>query len=192
MTITGRFWVTPEVIRAQQGKIAEAAADFDLANRMDAKQEYGAAGLGILYTETKRADLALSVLRDRLKHAPNDFMLNYLLAQAVMDEPVEPTTPQFEEARQALRASIQANPDFTKSHTLLGKLFAQVGENQKALQELKLGNQKDRMTLSQLAIVLRRLGRTDEAANVLLELRQVIVHESEGKVDLQLRDLHLP
>lgn len=189
---SARLYSIRGIIHAQGGRIEEAVADFDLANRLDAGQDYGAAGLGILYTETKRADLALPVLRDRLKHAPKDFMLNYLLAQAVMDEPVEPATPQFEEAKQALEASIQANPDFTKSHTLLGKLYAQVGENQQALQELKLGNQKDRMTLSQLAIVLRRLDRTDEAAQVLLDLKQVIIHESEGKVDPQLRDLHLP
>ena len=189
---SARLYSIRGIIGAQRGRLEEAVADFDLANHLDSRQEYGAAGLGILYTEIKRADLAVSVLRERLKQAPKDFMLNYLLAQAIMDEPLEPATPPFEEARQALATSIQVKPDFLKAHTLLGKLYSQVGENEKALRELKLGNQEDRMTLSQLAIVLRRLGRIDEAAEVLVQLKQIIIHGSQAKVALPLSDLHLP
>lgn len=167
---SARLYSMRGVIRAQAGRVEDAAADFDLANRLDSKQEYGAAGLGILYTEMKQTDLAVSVLRGRLKQSPHDFMLNYLLAQAIMSEPIEPASAQFKEARQALLTSIQDKPEFTKAHTLLGKLYAQAGENERALQELKLGSRKDRMTLSQLAIVLRRLGRKDEAARALAEL----------------------
>ena len=175
---SARLYSIRGVIHAQAGRAQEAAADFDLANRLDAKQEYGAVGLGLLYTETKQTDLAVSVLRDRLKKTPGDFMLNYLLAQAIVNEPVEAGSPQFNEARQALGKTLQAKPDFTKAHTLLGKLYAQVGENRNALEELKLATSRDRTdrtALSQLAIVLRRLGRTQEAAAVLAELRQLVV-----------------
>jgi len=179
---SARMYSIRGVIRAQTGRAQEAAADFNLTNRLDAEQEYGAAGLGLLYTETKQTDLAISVLRDRLKKAPGDTMLNYLLAQAIVNEPVDAWSPQFHEARQALEKTLRAKPEFTKAHTLLGKLYAQVGENSKALEELMLATKQDRndrTALSQLAIVLRRLGRAEEAAAVLTELRQLVMQSSQ-------------
>jgi tetratricopeptide (TPR) repeat protein len=179
---SARMYSIRGVIRAQTGRAQEAAADFNLANRLDAEQEYGAAGLGLLYTETKQTDLAISVLRDRLKKAPGDTMLNYLLAQAIVNEPVDAGSPQFHEARHALEKTLRAKPEFTKARTLLGKLYAQVGENSKALEELMLATKQDRndrTALSQLAIVLRRLGRAEEAAAVLTELRQLVMQSSQ-------------
>ncbi len=179
---SARMYSMRGVIHAQTGRAQEAAADFNLANRLDAAQEYGAAGLGLLYTETKQTVLAISVLRDRLKKAPGDAMLNYLLAQAIVNEPVDAGSPPFHEARQALEKTLRAQPEFTKAHTLLGKLYAQVGENTKALEELELATKQhrnDRTALSQLAIVLRRLGRAKEAAAVLTELRQLVVQSSQ-------------
>ena len=176
------------IIRVQTGRVEEAAAEFDLANRLDSKQEYGAAGLGLLYTETRQTDQAVAVLRARLKKIPSDFMLNYLLAQAMMNDPIQLGTPPFKEARTALLTSIRAKPAFTKARTLLGKLYAQVGENEQALVELKVAtaqDRTDRKAFSQLAIVLRRLGRTDQAAAALVELRQLVVQESESTKELK-------
>ncbi|MGI8988925.1 MAG: tetratricopeptide repeat protein [Bryobacteraceae bacterium] len=173
-------------IQAQLGNTEEAATDFDLANRLDAMHEYGAAGLGLLYTETMRPNLAISVLRERLKKTPNDSMLNYLLAEAIMSQPIEPGTPQFQEARKALAASTRAKPEYTRAHTLLGKLYARVGENEKALEQLKIATRqdpRDRAALSQLAIMLRRLGHTEEAAAVLVDLKQVVIQESQLRSD---------
>ncbi|MCU1260768.1 MAG: domain protein putative component of TonB system [Bryobacterales bacterium] len=175
------------VIKAQAGSAEEAASDFELANRLDSTQEYGAAGLGLLYTETRKGDLAISVLRDRLKKVPGDSMLNYLLAQAMMLDDVEAGTPPFEQVERALKLSIQSKPDFARAHTLLGKLYARAGENRKAAVELELAreqNRYDRTTLSQLATVYKRLGRTADAAAALSDLRQMIVQESQSKPNL--------
>src|SRR5215472_3768060 len=54
------------VLKAEVGKYDDAAAEFDLANRLDPSRQYGAAALGVLYTETHQADLAATVLRERL------------------------------------------------------------------------------------------------------------------------------
>ncbi len=177
------------VIQAQLGNSQQAAADFDEANRLDTLHEYGVAGLGVLYTEAQKPERAISVLRSRLRTAPRDSMLNYLLGQAIMLEPVEPETTQFEEARQALAASIAANPEYTRAHNLLGKLYEQVGENDKALEQFEIAhklNKNDRMALSHLAVVLRRLGRTEESTQVLVELKQVVTEKSPPESE-QLR-----
>jgi len=177
------------VIQAQIGNSQQAAADFDEANSLDALHEYGVAGLGVLYTETQKPEQAISVLRGRLRTAPRDSMLNYLLGQAIMTETVEPATTQFQEARQALAASIAANPEYTRAHNLLGKLYEQVGENEKALEQFEIArklNQEDRTALSHLAVVLRRLGRTEDSTQVLAELKRVVTEQSPQE-SVQLR-----
>jgi len=177
-------------IQAQLGNAQQAAAEFDLANSLDSIHEYGAAGLGLLYTEAQRPDLAVPMLRDRLKRKPDDPMLNYLLAQAIMSEQVKPETPQYEEARMALDASTKAKPEFTRAHNLLGKLYEQAGDYQKALQQFHIAHEQDsedRTALSHLAIVLRRLGRTDDADSAIAQLRQVIVEQSHRAEQVRLR-----
>jgi lipopolysaccharide biosynthesis regulator YciM len=122
-----------------------------------------------------------------LKKAPGDFMLNYLFAQAMMLAAVEAGTPPFEEIETALKISIRAKPEFSRAHTLLGKLYARVGENRKAVAELELARKQDphdRATLSQLANVYKRLGRAEDTAIVLADLRRVVVQDSQSKPDL--------
>ena len=155
------------ILKAQLGKYEEAASEFELANRLDPSRQYGAAGLGVLYTEMRQPDLASAVLRERLKKSPGDSTLNYLLAQALVQEGVEPGTAEFSETLDALIAATRAQPDLAKAHSLLGKLYVSAENYPKAVEELKLAaryDATDRMARSQLAIALRRLGRDEEAA----------------------------
>ena len=48
----------------------DAAAYFERANRLDPDEQYGAAGLGVLYSETDRGEAAIKVLRERLRNNP--------------------------------------------------------------------------------------------------------------------------
>ena len=174
---SARLYSIRGIIRAQAGRSDDAAADFDRANRLDPDEQYGAAGLGVLYSETDRGDSAIKVLRERLRKNPDDATLNYLLAQVLMHESPEPGTPQFAEARGALLKSIRSKPDFARAHTLLGKMHIRSEENAQAVEEFRLAvkyDPNDRTALSQLAIALRRLGRNDEAIPVLQRLRELV------------------
>ena len=183
------------VVRAQLGTFEEAAAEFDFANRLNPTGAYGAAGLGVLYTEANHADLAAPILRERLKKNPGDPTLNYLLADSLMHEGAEAGTPTLEEARKALAIAIQAKPDFAKAHTLLGKLYSQIGNYSKAIDELRLGAQydpSDRTALSQLAIALRRSGRGEEAAAASAGLRRLVMKQLQPEADLNRIRVTLP
>jgi tetratricopeptide (TPR) repeat protein len=168
------------VVKGQIGTEQEAAADFELANQLDPGQQYGAAGLGVLYTSSNQIDLASAVLRKRLKTSPDDPTLNYLLAEALIREDVKPGTPEFNEISTALRRALRVKPDFGAAHIALGKLDNRSGDYTNAVGELKAGlrsSPSDRTALSQLAIALRHLGRTDEAAAVTAILRQVVMKD---------------
>jgi Flp pilus assembly protein TadD len=174
------------ILKAQLGKYEEAASEFELANRLDPNRQYGAAGLGVLYTEMRQPDLASAVLRERLKKSPGDSTLNYLLAQALVQEGVEPGTAKFSETLEALIAATRAQPAFAKAHSLLGKLYVSAENYPKAVEELRLAakyDATDRMARSQLAIALRRLGRDEEAAAAIAELKRIIIAESHPNPD---------
>ncbi len=177
------------ILLAQLGKYDEAAAEFELANRLDPSGQYGASGLGVLYTEMHQAHLASAVLRERLRKSPGDGTLNFLLAQALTQEGVKPGSPGFLEAVRSLRLAVAAKPDLAKAHSLLGKLLAESGDYPRAVDELQLGakhDPSDRMAFSQLAIVLRRLGRDTEAAAAVAALKWIIITEAQPKANYKL------
>ena len=174
------------VVKAQFGTIEEAAAEFDRANQLSPHEEYGAAGFGVLYTEANRTPQAIAVLRDRLQKAPRDPVLNYLYADTLLHDAPDPSRPEFDEARQALLRSVAARPDYAKAHALLGKLYNQAEDYASAARHLQLATSADpanRMAWSQLAIALRRLGRTGEANVAVERLRQLALEESQSAPD---------
>jgi tetratricopeptide (TPR) repeat protein len=171
----GRLHAVRGVIEAQQGKLDEAAAEFE-------QSEYGAAGLGALYLQNNQTDEAVITLRERLRKEPKDPTLNYLLAQALMRQ----GSAKFNEARAALLIAVSAKPDFSKAHVLLGKLCIQTRDYKLAIEELKLALRDDptnRMALSQLATALRHEGRASEAATTLAQLKKVVMQQSVQDVD---------
>lgn len=177
------------VLQAQLGRYDEAVAEFDLANRLDTSGQYGAAGLGVLYTELRRTEVASELLRERLRPSPSDPTLNFLLAQSLVQERVEPASKGFREAIAALKRAIAAKPDLGRAHSLLGKLYAQSGDDAGAVAELRLGARYaplDRMAHSHLIVVLRRLGRNEEAAKVVDALKRIIAEEARPKANYQL------
>ncbi len=180
LPLSARLHSLNGVLQAELGNATAAAAEFNTATGLDAAHEYGAAGLGVLYTETKQPELAIPMIRRRLRAAPHDFMLNFLLAQALMSEQGDGGASRFDEARKALLLSIAAKPEYTRAHTLLGKLYEQAGRNEQALAEFQVANKqdrKDRTALSHMALILRRLGRDEEAAATVAQLKQVLIED---------------
>lgn len=172
------------ILKVQLGQHDDAAAEFDRANRLDPRRQFGDAGLGLLYTEMRQTDRASAVLRERLKKSPKDATLNFLLAQALVQEGVEPGSAGFVEAAGCLKSAIASQPDLGKAHTLLGKLYVQSADYSQAVDELRLGaryDPSDRMAFSQLAIALRRLGREQEATAAVEGLRRIIAREARPK-----------
>jgi Flp pilus assembly protein TadD len=176
------------VLKAEVGKYDDAAVEFDLANRLDPRRQYGAAGLGVLYTETRQSDLAATVLRERLRKSPGDSTLNFLLAQALVQEGAAPGTPEFAEAIRCLKLALGARSDFAKAHSLLGKLYVQAGAYPEAVEQLRLAagyDGSDRVAWSQLAIALRRLGRNEEAATAVDALKRIVIADAQPKPNLK-------
>lgn len=182
---SARLYATQGIIKAQQSKYEEAAADFEEANRLDAAQAYGAVGLGVLYTEEKRPGEAAAILRARVRQSPNDFALNFLLADALVREGPEMTPKDLEEASASLHRSIRSKPSFAKAHTLLGKLELKAGKTKVAIEQFQLALQldpSDRTALNQLVVALQAAGRRAEAKEAARKLRDLLTSEMSADV----------
>jgi predicted Zn-dependent protease len=167
------------VIDAQFGKYEEAASELERANDLDPANKFGAAGLGVLYAERNDPQSAATALRARLQKIPDDPTLNYLLADALVRQGQDDASARAE-ARASLEKAVRAQPDFERAHALLGKIYVQSGSYGQAIHELQLAlkqNAQDRMALNQLVIAFRHMGRDQDAANALSELKRVVANQ---------------
>ncbi|HVH72566.1 MAG TPA: tetratricopeptide repeat protein, partial [Candidatus Dormibacteraeota bacterium] len=170
------------VIAAQTSNLEQSAADFEQANHLRPDASYGDVGLSLLLGQQSQLDEAIAVIRSRIKSAPNDATLNFLLADLLMRKPDDPQTGQ-DEARRLLTKAVRLQPDMAKAHAALGKLLLKSGQAEEAINELKLALAKepnDRVALNQYVLALTRLHRTEEAKAAAERLRDVL---SEGRRD---------
>jgi len=173
---SARLYTMRGIIHAQQGDHDQAAADFDQAGRLEPDQAYGSVGLSVLLSQTNRAE-SITLLRQKVRQAPHDATLNYLLADTLMREAIDASQPEFAEAREALARAVRARPDFAPAHAALGKVYLQSGDTERAVTELELAlkiEPANRRALSQLLIALRRLDRRQQAEAVAHRLRDQV------------------
>ena len=177
---SARLYTVRGIARAQTGQIDAAEADFDLAARLSPDQAYASVAMSVLYRQRDELDKAAALLRDKLRGAPNDPTLNYLLADSLLRIGVEPGEPRFEEARDALQRALKAKPEESKALARLGKLYLKEGRVPEAVQTLERAvriDPMDRMALNQLLISLRRAGRSEQASLVAKRLAGLLDQE---------------
>jgi tetratricopeptide (TPR) repeat protein len=183
---SARLYSMRGIINAQKGNYDQSASDFEQANRLSPDKSYGSVGLSMVYAESKRPEEAQQLLRERLKAAPNDPTLNYLLADVLVNQPNAPSQANLAEARIALLRSLATRPGFSNAHALLGKIYRRSGENAKAIAELKLALSNDpenRVALNQIVSLLRDAGKQQEAAVYSASLRRLLKKELTADVD---------
>lgn len=171
-------------IAAQTSNLEQSAADFEQANRLRPDASYGDIGLSLLLGQQSQIDEAIAVIRSRIKSAPNDAKLNFLLADLLMRKPDDPQTGQ-DEARRLLTKAVRLQPDMAKAHAALGKLLLKSGQAEEAISELKLALAKepnDRVALNQYVLALTRLHRTEEAKASAERLRDVLSEDRRDEV----------
>jgi len=127
--------------------------------------------------------LAISEARRSLARNPSDPVLNYLLAEALLRKGAGPGDAAFEEARQSLRRSIEAAPQFAKARTALAKTELALGRPGEAISHLEVAvkaDPTDQIALSTLVTALQRAGRPEQARALAVRLRTLIAEERDA------------
>ena len=166
------------------GRFEEADADFEEANRLRPDLQLGTIGLSYASTQwQERLEKAISEARRSLARNPSDPVLNYLLAEALLRKGAGPGDAAFEEARQSLRRSIEAAPQFAKARTALAKTELALGRPGEAISHLEVAvkaDPTDQIALSTLVTALQRAGRPEQARALAVRLRTLIAEERDA------------
>ena len=170
------------VLYALLNRFDRAEQDFDLASQMVPEKDLAYVGLGLTYMQTSNLPKAVAVLRQRAREKPDDYVLQYLLGEALIRLGVNPGEPSLAEARAALEKSVRLYDGFSRSHIDLAKIYLKenrVDEAIKHLEKARRLNTNEKAVYSQRATAYRREGRTEEAAAMLAVVKKLNDEERE-------------
>jgi tetratricopeptide (TPR) repeat protein len=158
------------VIYAMTGQFDRAESDFELASSLAPEKDLAYVGLGITYMEKSNLPQAVNLLRQRTREKPGDYVIQYLLGEALLRSGARPGDPAMAEARTALEKSVKLNASFARSRIELGKILLKQDRVDEAVQQLERAREldpKDKAVYSQLATAYQHNGRDKEASAAL-------------------------
>ncbi len=116
--------------------------DFDRAEQLDPKMEYGHGIQGLADLQRNDLPQAEADVRSRLRSAPGDAFLWYLLSETLVREGASAGTANFQEALSSSERAITLQPDFPMAHNLLGRLYLEQGKFVDAISQSRLALQQ--------------------------------------------------
>ena len=121
-------------------------------------------------------------MRERLKKAPNDPFLNYLLAEVLIRRGFRPGTPEFKEAGQAARRAVQNKPDFALAYDVLSVLCLRAGQTSQAIDASRkalTADPEDSSAVYHLIVCLRKEGDTRELPQLVKKMAEMSTAATE-------------
>lgn len=177
-----RLHVQRGVALAMKGRFEDAQAAFGEALRLAPDRNLPGVALGLILMQRDRLPEAVEVLRARRKQAGNDYLVHWFLAEALNRSGTEPGSAEEREAIEALRRSVDLNPELFQSRLLLGKMLARRGEFEEAIRQLERAQSIDPDDVSatyQLGLVYRRQGDTAKAATLFAQVGEQKAEDRE-------------
>jgi predicted Zn-dependent protease len=165
------------VFLARLDRLEEAKPEFQFANK-------SAPGSDIAYLALIQENLyedkfpeALSLIRKGIESGHRDYQMLALLGTVLMQAGAVPGQPGFTEAREALVASVAANPGYSTSQIALGKLYLMEGRAGDAVAHLEAGQRlepRNPAVYTSLARAYRELGEHEKAKDSLAKLAELM------------------
>ncbi len=127
-------------------------------------------GLATSYLDNYNSKGAVSLAQAALDRSPDDPEWNLLMGEALIDQ------RQFAEAVSYLKKSLNAKPRMLPGiHALIGKAYAETGNNKEAIEQLKLGESSDTDGSVEylLARLYRQVGDSKDATEALNRMKLI-------------------
>jgi tetratricopeptide (TPR) repeat protein len=120
------------------GKSGAAEAEYTVALNLNPRDFTALIGAAANYLQGSRTDLALDMIQRALKEKPSDPEANYIAGEVFVAQ------HKYDEAESYLEAGLSAKPELIpRIHALLGRIYASRGNNERAIEELKIGIASD-------------------------------------------------
>jgi tetratricopeptide (TPR) repeat protein len=156
---TSSLYIARGILLIQMGQFDKGQADFETANRLDPKQASASVAEGLAQFQHSDLGQALKTVDAQLKIHPNDAFLHYLRAEILTQGGAQAGSAQFNEAVQSALRAVQLEPKFPLAHNLLGTLYFESGQNERAIAQCRLvlrENPDDQVALYHLLLALRK------------------------------------
>jgi tetratricopeptide (TPR) repeat protein len=154
------------ILLASTGREQEAGAAFNRAHKLEPSNAMVLNNLGLLAFRGKQPDRALEYFQQSLTVAPgNPQALNFSGLCFMMKQDLP-------SAEQSLLKAVEAAPEDASVRTNLGNLYRRAGKIAPAAEQFRLALMFDgrrAVNYLNLAMILRELGQTDQAAAVASE-----------------------
>lgn len=144
-------------------------------------------GLASAYLSNNNNDGAIEIAKAALVRSPDDPELNLILGEALLAK------TDYAGAEPCLKKAFHAKPQMVpRVHALMGKIYAETGRTEDAIEELQLGASSDEDGAIQylLARLYRKLGNT-AAANAALDRMKVIKQQRRDRGVKRVEDPEL-
>jgi tetratricopeptide (TPR) repeat protein len=173
-----RLYIARGILYIQMGQLEKGQSDFEAANRLDPSQASAAVAEGLAQMQSSNLDQALKTVETELKAHPNDAFLHYLKAEIISQGGPAVGSPEFNEAVKAASRAVQLQPDFPLARNVLGNLYLESGQNEKAVEQCRAvlrENPNDQIAVYHLLQALRKVndpkGEVPDLVKRLAELR---------------------
>ena len=171
------------VFLARLDRFDEAKPEFALAARLAPGSDIAYLALVQERLYEDRLPEALSIAREGIKAGHRDYQMLSLLGTVLMHAGVTPGQPQFTEAREALEASVVAQPRYSTSQIALGKLYLMEGHAKDAVVHLEIGRRlepRNPAVYTSLARAYRQLGDHAKAQESIAALARLLGEKSKA------------
>jgi len=167
------LYIERGALLVQMGRFDEADTDFEKAKALQPDQNFSIVARGITLVQKNELGKALETVRERLKQAPNDPVLNYLLAEILIRGGVRPDTPEYQEAMDAAQRAVHFMPNFAQAYDVLSVLYLRSGMTSKAAAASRLAlkaDAGDSTAVYHLIACLRKQGDSKELPQLVKKL----------------------
>lgn len=154
----------------QLERYADAQAEYQQALALAPGDEAAMLGLATAYLNDNDVKAGKEIAQSALERNPDDPELNLVMAEALISERA------YADAEPYLIKSLHAKPQMQpRIHALIGKAYAETGQTQDAIEQLKLGESSDEDGSVQylLARLYRKLGDAKDASVALDRMKTI-------------------
>jgi len=148
----------------------DAQEEYQKALALEPGNPAAMLGLAFAYLSNNSIDKAMETARTALERSPQDPELNMVLAETMVAK------AQFAEAEPFLMKSLNVKPQLRGHvHALMGKVYAETGKPNEAINQLKMGASSDENGSIHylLARLYRQVGDTKNAAAALEQVKTI-------------------
>ncbi len=184
-----RLRLSHGTVLALQGQMTRALADFEEAVRRDPSKDLPFYGMVMALMQTDQAEKARKILKERLELKPDNYILLYALGEMQDRVGAPPGTELEKEAVEALKRSIEIEPNMSTSRVALGRMLLRRGEVDEAIVHLERAIQLNPDNLSpayQLSTAYRRKGNKEKAAEYQKMFEQYKEEDRDRYMNVQI------